>query len=166
MSEKVFVIYSKDQCAPLSSVGTGNTSTLTECLHKKQLNFTRLSIGPRDYDPRIGLKVYELPDPNFKYEFNIPWGLSFGGSMTVHPFRADARINGKLYISKSLNLIKCEVTALGNCAQPTIVVGKCETFSECQLKFESPWPFVFNTGYKKMTNQFERSSRPENIRIQ
>ncbi|CAG7722692.1 unnamed protein product [Allacma fusca] len=121
MSEKDFVIYSKDQCAPLSSVGTGNTSTLTECLHKKQLNFTR-----------------------FKYEFNIPWGLSFGGSMTVRPFRADARINGKLYISKSLNLIMCEITALGNYAQPTIVVGKCESFAECQLKFESPWPFSFS----------------------
>ncbi|CAG7659239.1 unnamed protein product, partial [Allacma fusca] len=53
----------------------GNTTTLADCLKKNKLTFTRIRYHPKDYDPRIGLKVYEWPNENFEYEFTIPWEL-------------------------------------------------------------------------------------------
>ncbi|CAG7728623.1 unnamed protein product [Allacma fusca] len=74
-SENVCGGIPKEYYDPNIGLNGCNTTTLAECLKKKRLTFTRIRYQTKDYDPRIGLKVLETPDSNFKYEFNIPWDL-------------------------------------------------------------------------------------------
>ncbi|CAG7829448.1 unnamed protein product, partial [Allacma fusca] len=60
-------------------------------------------------------------------------------------------------------MIRCEITTPGTYAQPNILVGKCESLLECQLKFEPLWPNVFSSRYGKLTNLFEEIKTSENV---
>ncbi|CAG7659364.1 unnamed protein product, partial [Allacma fusca] len=159
----VHLMNNNDQCAPLNSSETGNITTLAECLDEKKLTFTLLRYDSSDYDPRIGLKVDDLPDPNFEYEFNVPWGTVHFGTDIFRPFKSDSRIYSKLRYDNRLDLIRCDITTPGSYSQPDILVGKCESLIECQLKFEPLWPNIFTSGYKILTNQFEEIRTSENV---
>ncbi|CAG7712736.1 unnamed protein product [Allacma fusca] len=135
--------------------GTENKIILTECLVKNKLTFTRLRNQPGDYDPRIGLKVDELPDPNFKYEFNIPWDLEYTGSLILKPLKQASRISANLYFDKITDLIYCEITTPGTYPQPNLLVGRCASFAECQLKFDHLWPAIPGVGFNKLLHQVE-----------
>ncbi|CAG7717341.1 unnamed protein product, partial [Allacma fusca] len=54
----------------------------------KNLTFTRIMYQPSDYDPRIGLKLNELPDFESEYEFNTPWTLGFPGTLFFTPMKS------------------------------------------------------------------------------
>ncbi|CAG7633161.1 unnamed protein product, partial [Allacma fusca] len=150
--------YNNDQCPPLNFSGTSNMTTMAECLHEANLNFTRVIYQPSDYDPRIGLKINELPEFDTNYEFNSPWGLLFPGTIIFNPLKSDYRMFAKLYFIKSSVQIRCEITTPGIHVAPNILVRKCESFMECQLKFEPLWPAVFSSDYDSLKGQFEEIS--------
>ncbi|CAG7727656.1 unnamed protein product, partial [Allacma fusca] len=129
-----------DRCVAMDYSEIGYVRSLDGCLLEKKLTFTRLQHQRSDYDPRIGLRVDELPDPAFKYEFNIPWRFKYSGTFVLRPYKSDDRIYSKLYYNNGLKLIHCEITTPGAFEQPNILIGKCDSLSECQLKFEPLWP--------------------------
>ncbi|CAG7830727.1 unnamed protein product, partial [Allacma fusca] len=126
-----------------------------DCTNKNKLNFNWVRSQPNDYDPRIGLRVDEFPDHDHQYEFNIPFGLEYGGTLTLYPRKRADRIIAKMYFDKKLDLFHCVITTPGIYGQPHILIGKCESFAECPLKFEPLWPAVLTSGYSQLTNQFE-----------
>ncbi|CAG7721891.1 unnamed protein product [Allacma fusca] len=155
------VKYNNETCATLNSVGSGNTTTLADCLKKNKLTFTRIIYHPKDYDPRIGLKVYEWPNANIKYEFTIPWELDRNLDTFLLKRLPDDRMDAKISCNPSLDEILCEITSWGRYGQPNILVGNCASFSECQLKFEPLWPSVFSSGYELLSGQFEEIKSSE-----
>ncbi|CAG7731505.1 unnamed protein product, partial [Allacma fusca] len=123
-------------------------------MSEKKLTFTQLRYRPNDYDPRIGLKVDELPDHNYKYEFNVRWGSEFQRSVPIIPLKPDDRIDAKLHFKHRLDIFTCEPIT-PQPISPRVLVGKCESFPECQLKLEPLWPSVSVSGYKRMVMEYE-----------
>ncbi|CAG7729950.1 unnamed protein product, partial [Allacma fusca] len=139
-----------------------NTTTLNECLDKNKLTFTWLRNRPSDYDPRIGLMVDGLPDPNFKYEFHIPSGLKYTGSLSLKPLKHAGRIYAKLHFDRTSGLIHCEITSPGTYGQPNLLVGSCASFAECQLKYDHLWPAIPGVGHNKLLHLVEEFPPSEN----